>query len=101
MRYDDFNAALLLFGNRLALDAWCDLAVDEFLDESVDLVMRKCLTLVKGEFLVLDGLLNGEGGPFVDFKIEVSGVGTECFGVDGSEVDFALEFLSDGLEGFG
>lgn len=45
--------------------------------------MCKLLALVKGEFLVLDGLLNREGGPLVDFKVEVTGVGTECLGVDG------------------
>ena len=101
VRYHDFDAALLLLGDGLALDAGCNLAVDKVLDKSADIVMCEFLALVKGEFLVLDGLLDGEGGPFVDFEVEVSGVGTECFGVDGGEVNFALEFLGNGLEGFG
>ena len=100
VRYDDLDAALLLLRNGLALDTWCNLAVDKVLDESADIVMCKFLALVKREFLVLDGLLDGEGGPFVDLKVEVSGMGTERFGVDCSQIDFALEFLSDGLEGF-
>ena len=77
MRYDDLDAALLLLRNRLALDTWRNLAVDKVLDESADIIMCEFLALVKGELLVLDGLLDGEGGPFVDFKVEVSGVGTE------------------------
>lgn len=77
MRYDDLNAALLLLRNGLALDTGCNLAVDKVLDKSADIIMCKFLALVKGKFLVLDCLLDGEGGPFVDFKVEVSGVGTE------------------------
>lgn len=101
VRYDNFDAALLLLGNRLALDAGRDLAVNEILNESADFVMCNLLALVKGEFLVLDSLLDCKGRPLVDFEVEVTGVGAERLGVNSCDVNLALVFLRDGLELFG
>ena len=100
MRYNDFDATLLLLRNRLALYTWRNLAVNEILDKSADIVMCNLLALVKGEFLVLDGFLNCESGPFVGFEVEIASVCAEGLGVDGSDVDLALVFLGDGLEFF-
>ena len=61
--------------------------------------MCELLALVEGEFLVLDGFLDGESGPLVNFEVEVSGVGSERFRVNGCETDFSLMLLSQGLEG--
>ncbi len=49
--------------------------------------------------MVLDSLLDGKSGPLVHFKIQITGVGAEGFGVNDGEVDLALVFLGNGLEG--
>ena len=63
--------------------------------------MGNLLALVEGEFLVLNCFLDSDGGPFVDFKVKVAGMGAEGFGVDGCDVELAFVFLSDGLQLFG
>ena len=63
--------------------------------------MRNLFALVEGEFLVLDGFLNGECGPLVGFKVEITGVGAKGLGVDGSQIDLAFVLLRDGLQRLG
>lgn len=96
--HHDLNGTFLLFRDGLGFDAGLDLAVNEVLDESTNVLLGQFLALVEGEFLVLDGFLDGEGGPFVDFEVEVAGVGAEGFGVDGGEADLALVLLGDRLQ---
>lgn len=101
VRYDDLDGTVLLLGDWLALDAGLDLAVDEVLDEITDFLLGELLALIQGELLVLDGFLNGKGGPLVHFEVQVPGVGAKGFGVNDGEVDLALVFLGNGLEGLG
>lgn len=101
VRDDDFDGSVLLFGDGLAFDAGLDFAVDEGLDEVADFFLRELFALVQGELLVLDGFLDGEGRPLVYFEVQVAGVGAEGFGVNDGEVDLALVFLGNGLEGLG
>ncbi len=101
MCYHDLDIALLLLRNWLRLDARVDLASEEIGDELANILRRELLALVKGEFLILDGLLNRKGGPFVSFEVEVRGVGAKGLGVDGSEADGPLVLFCDGLKGFG
>lgn len=99
--HHDLNIALLLLRNGLGLDAWIDLARDEIIDELANVLRRELLALVKGEFLVLDGLLDREGGPFVGFEVEIGRVGAKGFGIDGGEADSTLVLFCDRLEGLG
>ena len=101
MRHDDLDAAFLLLGDRLALHARRDLAVDKVLHESADFVMRHLLALVEGEFLVFDRFLDGKRGPLVGLEVEITGVGAKGFGIDGGEIDLAFVLLRDGLQGLG
>jgi len=71
------------------------------LNEIADFLLCELLALIQGELLVLDSLLDGKGGPLVHFKIQITGVGAEGFGVNDGEVDLALVFLGNGLEGLG
>ncbi len=96
---DDLDGSGLFLGDRLGFDAGVDLAVDEVLDEGADLVVRDFFGLAKGVFGVFDGVLDGEGGPFALFKVQISGVGAERFGVNGREVDDTLVLLGDWLQG--
>lgn len=93
MRHDDLDVTFLFFGDGLGFDAGFHLAVDEILDECGHVVVGEFFALIKGEFLVLHRLLDGEGGPFVDFEIQVAGVGAEAFGVDGCEAEGSFVFL--------
>lgn len=95
---DDLDGTFLLFWDRLGFDAGLDLAVNEVLDESTDVLLGQLLALVEGEFLVLDGFLDGESGPFIDFEVEVAGVGAEGLGVDGGEADGSLVLFGHGLQ---
>ena len=97
--YHNLNIALLLLGNGLGLDAGFELASHEIIDELANVFRRELLGLVKGKLLVLDGLLDRKGRPFVGFEVEILGVGAKGFSVDGGEADDTLVFLSDGLEG--
>jgi hypothetical protein len=101
VRYDDFDGTVLLLWDWLALDAGLDLAVHEVLNEIADFLLCELLALIQGELLVLDSLLDGKGGPLVHFKIQITGVGAEGFGVNDGEVDLALVFLGNWLEGLG
>ncbi len=97
--HHDLNITLLLLGNILGLDAGIELASHEIIDELANVFRRELLALVKGELLVLDGLLDCKGGPFASFEVEVLGVGAKGFGIDGGEADGTLVFLSDRLKG--
>ena len=101
MRHDDLHAAFLFLGDRLALHAGRDLAVDKVLNESADVVMRDLLALVEGEFLVFDGFLDGKSGPLVGLKVEITCMRTKGLGIDGGEIDLAFVLLGDGLQGLG
>lgn len=96
--HHNLDRPFLLLGDGLGFDAGLNLAVDEVLDESSDILLCQLLALVEWEFLVLAGFLDGEGGPFVDFEVEVASVGAERFGVDGGKADGALVLLGDGFE---
>lgn len=98
--HNNLDRAFLLLRTGLGLDARIDLAVEETLDEIADIIMSDLLGLVKGKFLVLLSLLDGERGPFAILQVEVLGVGAKGFGVDGGEVDRTLVFLSQRLEFF-
>ena len=101
MRHHDLDIALLLLRDGLRLDTRLELAGNEIVDELANVFGRKLLALVKGEFLVLDGLLNGKSGPFVGLEVEVGGVGTKGFGIDRGEADGTPVLLGNGLEGLG
>ena len=101
MRYNNLNATLLRLRDRFALDTRGDFAINKVLHESANLIMRDLFALVKGEFLVLDGLLDREGGPLVDFEVQVAGVGAKGLGVDGGDVELAFVLLGNGFEFFG
>jgi hypothetical protein len=98
---DNGNRAFLGLGNRLRLDAGFDLASNEVVDESANVLLSNLLGLVEGVLLVLIGSLDSESGPLADLEVQVATVLTEGLGVDGREVDDALVFLSKGLELFG
>ena len=92
---------LLLLGNRLALDAGLNLALNELLNESADSLLADVLggtLLGEGVLLVLGDVLDGEGGPGANLKVEVAGVLAESGSIDGSEVDLSAVLLSDGLQ---
>ena len=97
--HNDSDWPIVLFGDSLALDGGLDLAGDKVINERADIFLGELLALVVRELLVLGNVLDGEGGPLVSLEVEVSGVGTERFGVNGSEVNSTLVFLSDRLEG--
>lgn len=75
--YDDLDWTFLLLWDRLGLDTWFHLAVNEILDESSNVVVSDLLALVVGEFLVLNGLLDSECGPLVDLQVQVASVCAE------------------------
>lgn len=101
VRDDDLDGPFLSFWNRLRLDAGRDLAGQKVVDELADALFGELGALIEGELLVLDGLLDGEGGPLGGVEVEVLAVLAEGFGVDRGEVDLALVFLGNGLELFG
>ena len=98
VRHNDLNGTFVLLWDRFGFDAGLNLAVNKVLDEGTNVLLSQFLALIEGEFLVLDGLLNGEGGPFVDLKVQVTGVSTKGFGVNGGKADSALVLLGNGLE---
>jgi len=98
---DHGGTGLLLFGNRLALDAGLDLATNELLNESADSLLADVLSgtlLGEGVLLVLGDVLDSERGPGANLEVEVAGVLAESGSVDGSEVDLSAVLLSDGLQ---
>lgn len=99
--YDNMYRSILLLRNRLRLDAWLNLAVNKVLDKFSNVLRSDLLVLVEGKLLVLDRFLDGEGGPSVDFKVEVTGMSAKCLCVDCCEADGTLVLLCDGFEGFG
>ncbi len=99
--YDNLNWAFLVLGDRFRLDTWLNLTINKFLDEYSDIFLGKLLALVKGKFLILDGFLDGEGREFLGVEVEVAGVSAKRFGVNGGEVEFALMFDCQRLEGLG
>lgn len=95
---NDVDGAALVLGGGLRLDAGLDLASDVVLDVLANSLGRKLLVLVQGVLLVLDGVLDGKGGPLADLEVEVRAVLTKGLCVNGGEVDLALVLLGDGLE---
>ncbi len=95
VRHNHMYGPVLLLRNGLGLDAWLDLAVDEVLDELANLLRGELLLLIERELLVLDRLLDGEGGPLVNLEVQVAGMGAKRLRVDDCEVDGTLVFLCD------
>lgn len=73
----DLDGSLLLLWDGLRLDAGLDLAINKVLDEGSDSLFGQFLALVEREFLVLNGFLDSESWPFVNFEVQVAGVSTE------------------------
>ena len=88
--HDDLNGTFLFFGDRLRLDTWVDLAIQEVLDKSADIVMGDLLGLIIWEFLVFHSLLDREGWPFAVFEIQVACVSAKSLCVNGGKVDGTL-----------
>jgi hypothetical protein len=95
---NDGHGGFLLFWDRLRLDAGLEFAVHEIFDKSANLLLGK-LVAVKGVFLVLDGLLNGERWERIGGEVQIGGVGTKCFGIDNGHIDLASVLLCDRLQG--
>jgi len=98
---DHSGTRLLLLGNRLALDAGLNLALNELLNESADSLLADVLDgtlLGEGVLLVLGDVLDGESGPGADLEVKVAGVLAESGSVDGSEVDLSAVLLGNGLQ---
>lgn len=95
---DNGDRALLLLWDGLGLDAGLDLSGNEVINKLANVLSGNLLGLLVGELLVLVRLLDGEGGPLANLEVEVAGVLAEGLGVDGSEVDHALVFGSDGFK---
>jgi len=96
--HDDMDGAILLLGKGFGLDAGLNFAVNKVLNKRANVLLGDLFGLVKGEFLVLDGLLNRESGPFVNLEVQITGVGTKSFGIDGREINNAFVLLSKGFE---
>lgn len=73
----NLHRSLLLLWDGLRLDTGLHLAINEILDKISDSFLGQFLALVEGELLVLDGFLDSESGPFVDFKIQIACVSAE------------------------
>lgn len=98
MSDNDLHWAFLLLGNGFRFDAWLDFTVDKVLNKFPHIIMGEFLALIEGEFQILHGFLDGKGGELVSLKIEIAGMSAKGFGVDDSEVDFALVFNGQRLE---
>ena len=96
--YHDLNRTLLLLWNWLRLDAGVNFALNKFLDEGADLVVCDFLGLVKGEFLVLNSLLDSKCGPFAVFEVEITSVCAECLGINGGEAEDPFVLLCQWLK---
>ncbi len=96
--HNDLDRALLLFWNRLRLDAGVDFAINEGLNECANIIVRNLLVLVKRKLLVLDSLLDGKSWPFAIFEVQITSVRTESLGVNGGEADDTLVLLCERLE---
>ena len=97
MGYHDLDRAFLLFWDGFRLYARLNFAVDKVLDEGSNILLSQLPGLVEGEFLILDGLLDGKRRPFIDFEVQVASVSAKCLGVNGCEADSSLMLLSNGL----
>ena len=84
MRYYNLDRTLVFLRDRLALDTRLNLPINKILNEIPNLLLSKLLCLIKRELLVLDGLLDGKGWPFVDFEIQITSVGPEGFCINNS-----------------
>jgi hypothetical protein len=71
------------------------------LNKTANILLSGLLGLVEWEILVLDGLLNRKGGPPVDLKVEVAGVGSKGFCVNSSKIDDPLVVLCKRPEDIG
>lgn len=91
--YDDLDGTTLLLRDWLRLDAGLNLAINEVLNECSNIIVGELLGLVEWELLVLDGFLDGKGGPLAVFEIEITSVRAKGFGVNGGEADRSLVLL--------
>lgn len=90
----------MFFGDGFRFDVRFDFVGDKVVDESFDGFEGDFFFLVEGEFLVFGCFLDGEGGEFVGFEVEVVSVGIIGFGVDGVKVDNIMLGFGDGFEFF-
>ncbi|KAH4295492.1 hypothetical protein HBI01_156720 [Parastagonospora nodorum] len=88
----------VLDGPRARVVDRLDLAGEEVLDKSANVLLGDLLVLVVGELLVLVGALDGESGPGASLEVKVSSVLAERLGVDGGEVDGTLVLEGEGLQ---
>lgn len=100
MRNNHCDGTVLLLRDRLRLDAGLDLTVHEVLHKRPDGLLGDLLALVKGEFLVLDGLLNRKGRPCL-LEVQVPSMSTKRLRINGGEADDTLVFLGKRLQGLG
>lgn len=96
---NNLNGAVLGLGNRLWLDAWLNLAVNEILNEFSNILLCKLLALVKRKLLVLGGFLDSERWEFFGVKVEVACVSAKGLGINSGKVDLTLELDCQRLEG--
>jgi hypothetical protein len=92
------DGAIIGLGNGLGLDAGLDLSGKDILDELGDFSGHEGLGLVIRVLLVGSGIVKSESRELLGIKVEVASMGTEGLGIDGRNVDLALELLSEGLE---
>lgn len=98
MGYNDGDGAIVLLGNRLALDARLNLTINKVLGKFANVLGIKLLVLGIGEFLVLLNFLDGKGGELVGLEVQVAGVSSESLGIDSSDVDLTLVLFSNWLQ---
>ena len=95
---DDGDGTILVLRNGLRLDGRLDLAGNKVINELGDASKVDLLGLVIGVLGVLANVLDSEGGPLANLKVQVTTVLAESLSINGSEVDDTLVLLSEGLE---
>lgn len=96
--HDHSDWTLLGLGNRLRLDARLNLAINDIFYELANFLGVNLLGLVVGVLGVLGGILNGESGEDLRLQVEVAGVSTKEFSVEGNDVDLSAVLGSDRAE---
>jgi hypothetical protein len=92
------DGAIIGLGDGLGLDAGLNLSGKDILDELGDFSGHEGLRLVIRVLLVGSGIVKGESRELLGIKVEVASMSTKGLGIDGRNVDLALELLSQGLE---
>ena len=95
---DDGDGTILVLRNGLRLDGRLDLAGNKVVNKLGNASKVDLLGLVVGVLGVLANVLDSEGGPLANLKVQVTTVLAESLSINGSEVDDTLVLLSEGLE---